>query len=153
VDIMPTSFAPDGVVQVTLNRASLSCASSGAASATPTSDWSAKVSYWSYLTGGYVDLAVAKGSADPLLASLLTRGPGGAQVSTTTLGAPLYLGDYIQSWSSGSLKAGAATGTTRQADLTAVSVTTVPTRDSDTVGASGINLAFGQLSCLAQDNR
>lgn len=153
LDIMPTSFAPNGVVQVTLNHASLSCSSNGAGSAAPTSDWGAAVSYWNAATSSYVSLNVAKGSPDPLTSSLLTTGPGGVLVGTSPLGAPLYLGDFISSWSSGSLNAGATTGTARQSDLTAVALSTVPTRDGDTTGQSSINVALGQLSCTAQDNR
>jgi hypothetical protein len=153
VDIMPTSFAPNGVVQVTLQSASLLCGSTGSGSTAPTATWTATVKYWSYAAGAYVTLNVSNGTTSPLTAALLTKGPGGVDVGRDPLGGVLWLGDYISSWTSGSQAGGATTGTTRQADLTALAITTAPTRDADTVGRSSLNLAFGQLSCLAQDNR
>lgn len=153
LDIMPTSFAPDGVVQVTLHAASLSCFSNGAGSGAPVADWSATVTYWDDTIDAYVPLTVAKGTPDPLTAGLLTIGPGGVVVGTSPLGLPLYLGDFIKSWSSGSVNLGATSGAARQADLTAVSISTVPTRDADSTGQSSINVALGQLSCTAQDSR
>ena len=66
----------------------------------------------------------------------------------------LYLGQYIQSWSSGALlRSVHRRGTIARGDLSVVNLTTVPTRDSDTTGQSSINLTAGQLSCLAEDNR
>lgn len=152
VDILPTNFAPDGVVQVTLKSASLLCNSTGSASAAPTAKWSATVRYWSYAIGGYVTLSFDQSSANPLTAALLTRGPGGVEVGRNGLEV-LYLGDYIASWTSGTVSGGATTGTARQTDLTAVALSTQPTRDLDLLNQSGLNVAFGQLSCLAQDNR
>jgi prepilin-type N-terminal cleavage/methylation domain-containing protein len=155
VDIMPTSFAPNGVVQVTLNWANLSCTTTGAA-ASISSLYNATVSYWSQAASGYVNLTVSNGQAsDPLTAALLTRSAasGGVQVGSNN-GNPLWLGDYISSWSSGALTGGSqAGGTIAQGALSVVNLSTQPTRDADSTGASGINLTAGQLSCLAEDNR
>ena len=74
------------------------------------------------------------------------------QVMGLFFGNIRVLGDYIKSWSSGFFTNG-STGTTGQVDLRAVSLSTVPTRDADTLGQSSLNVTVGNLSCLAQDNR
>ncbi len=154
IDIMPTTFAPEGVVQITLNSASLLCSSTGAASAAPVAKWSATVRYWSYALNNYAaPLTISDATANPLTASLLTRGPGGVDVARDPSGNVLYLGDYISSWTSGVKSGGATSGTARQTDLTAVALSTQPTRDSDPGSQSSINVSVGQISCLAQDNR
>ena len=154
IDIMPTTFAPEGVVQVTLNSASLLCSSTGAASAAPAAKWNATVRYWSYALNNYAaPLTISDATANPLTASLLTRGAGGIDVGRDLSGNVLYLGDYISSWTSGVKSGGATTGTARQTDLTAVALSTQPTRDSDPGSQSSINVSVGQISCLAQDNR
>jgi len=159
IDVMPTSFAPNGVVQVTLNWADMSCTTSGGSGAASVSPFfNAIVSYWSQDAnngaGGYVPLTVSNGQAtDPLAASLLTVGAGGAVVYNQN-GTVLYLGQYIKSWSSGVFAGGSqAGGTIARGDLSVVNLTTVPTRDSDPDGRSSINVTAGQLSCLAEDNR
>ena len=154
IDIMPTTFAPEGVVQITLNSASLLCSSTGVASGAPVAKWSATVRYWSYALNTYAaPLTISDATANPLTASLLTRGPGGVDVARDPSGNVLYLGDYISSWTSGVKSGGATSGTARQTDLTAVALSTQPTRDTDPGSQSSINVSVGQISCLAQDNR
>ena len=152
VDVMPTSFAPNGVVQVTLDYARTTCSSTGPAT-TAIKLYSAKVAYWNMASNSYVTLSVADTqSIDPLAAGLLIKGAGGVQVGVDTASQPLWLGDYIKSWSSGAFTNG-STGTTGQVDLRVVSLSTVSTRDADTQGHSSLNVTVGNLSCLAQDNR
>ena len=133
IDVMPTSFAPNGVVQILLNWADMSCTTSGASGTAAVSPfYNATVSYWSASAGAYVPLTVSNTQAsDPLVASLLTVGPGGAVVYNNN-GNVLYLGQYIKSWSSGIFSGGAQAGNTiARGDLSVVNLTTVPTRDSD----------------------
>ena len=153
VDVMPTSFAPNGVVQITLNYARSTCSSTSAAT-TATKLFSASVAYWNFSTQSYVPLLVTDALPDPLTVGLLTKATstGGVQVGVDTATQPLWLGDYIKSWSSGASTNG-STGTTGQLDLRVVSLSTVPTRDADTQGHSSLNVTVGNLSCLAQDNR
>ena len=152
VDVMPTSFAPNGVVQMTLDYARTTCSSTGPAT-TAIKLYSAEVAYWNMATTSYVTLPVVDTQLiDPLLPGLLTKGVGGVQVGVDGAGQPLWLGDYIKSWSSGAFTNG-STGTTGQVDLRVASLSTVPTRDADTLGNSSLNVTVGNLSCLAQDNR
>lgn len=162
VDVMPTastlsgSFAPNGVVQVTLNWADMSCTTTGA-SGTVTPYFNATVSYWSMAANAYVSVTVSDSQAsDPLTAALLTKSTatGGVQVGVNASGNPLWLGDYIKSWSSGVFSGGPqANGTIARGDLSVVNITTQPTRDTDPDGRSSISVTVGQLSCLAEDNR
>ena len=152
VDVLPTSFAPDGIVQITLKYASTTCSSTGPVT-TASKLYGATVNYWNMATTSYVTLPVTDTqSIDPLTAGLLVKGAGGVQVGVDAANQPLWLGDYIKSWSSGFFTNG-STGTTGQVDLRAVSLSTVPTRDADTLGQSSLNVTVGNLSCLAQDNR
>lgn len=160
VDVLPTlsGGTQNGVVQVTLNYASLKCSATGtAASATPL--YSATVSYWNQAlnagSGAYVVVPISNAQAsDPLTSTLLNKGAGGVVVGTGADGSTLWLGDYISSWSSGSFNGGAQSGNTvGQGDLSVVSLSTAPTRTGDLDGHSKVNVAVGQLSCTAEDNR
>ena len=91
VAVLPTSFAPQGVLRVRLDRAWARCVVSGGAhSASATYDYSVRVERWS--PSGYVDLVVlTPGATDPLAAT-----PPAAY----DLGGGRTLADYVASWSS-----------------------------------------------------
>lgn len=159
IDLFPltgaSGFNADGVVQVVLQYAGLQCGAVAGATGTLTASYKATVSWLKYgdtlPTTKTIDSSVS--GPDPLQASLLAKNSTtGVQVGVAPDGTALYLGDYIQSWSSGAIS---KTTTTQnaQGSLTAVSMTTVATRDADSNGASAINVALGKLSCSAQDNR
>ncbi len=151
VAVVPTTFAPDGVLRVTLTSARVSCRVSGAGHVGAIgATFDALVERWTptgYVEAGRVtDLA----TADPLAGVPLT----------TALGSFGTLGDYIESWSMltkngirGSTGAGLAT-----VQLPGVvNLTTKPVR----AGADGttpdeqsvVNLSLGTLSCVAKDQR
>jgi hypothetical protein len=102
--LFPTSFAPDGVVVVTLTSASLTCHLDGTyptmSPATVTSSYAATVKYWSGngTTGSYVTLPAVSSSntTSPLAAVNLAT----TQVWTAPDGTPTYLSEYIASWTS-----------------------------------------------------
>lgn len=146
LDIVPTSFAPQGIVQVTLVRANLACSANGTTPSV-TADYLAYVRYWS--GDNYTTFTVQRspGSSDPL-----------PDPSTLTVGSydgnTLHLSDFIQSW--GSLvqetSSPSADGHSIRGSLGGiVSVVTQPTRDGD--ATSAISIQVGTLSCYALDNR
>ncbi len=159
VDLFPlagaSGFNADGVVQIVLQYAGVNCAANAGVTGAASAVFRGTVSYLPYGSSTPTVLTVASGQAsDPLTPALLTKGTstGGVQIGVDPSGKPLWLGDYVRSWSSGDL-ARTQVVQSAQVDLKAIALSTVPTRDSDGTGASGINLVAGQLSCTAQDNR
>ena len=155
--ILPTSFAPQGLVQITLTSSSLICTATGASSTTPVPSYSGLLRYWRYnpatATGAYVDVSLSLLSSDPLAAVNLATTQVGVSGAT-----PLYLGQYIQDW--GSLTTGAASlagrvannGNSVSSNIEGlISVRTLPVRSDDL--ASGNTVKVGAMSCLAEDNR
>lgn len=157
IEILPTTFAPDGVVQVELSRSSLVCRTTGS-SASATADYEATVRYLRYNAATnvneYVEVDIEDGQPiSPLTNALLTgtsisTNPGSAPAVLTTLSA------YISSW--GSLTSASTTTTTPPTSVTStlngiVSISTMPTRLA--APASAIGIQIGVLSCVAVDNR
>ena len=147
-----TSFAPDGVLQVTLTSSSLTCTTTGTVGS-GTLEYSGSVSYWT--PEGYVTMAVDHTqAASPLAAVPLAT----TQVGTNLTGGAIYLGDYVASWESVNAD-GAAGGTTVDADNNRVEstfdglvkVTSTELRPADATSSAGVRL--GSLSCIAEDNR
>ncbi|MFL6240719.1 MAG: prepilin-type N-terminal cleavage/methylation domain-containing protein [Actinomycetes bacterium] len=150
VQLLPTNFAPQGVVNISLSSAALECKANGT-TATVTPSYSATVSYWN--GSSYVALATIQpgNTTDPL--------PTAAQMATLSVGSvsgvTKHLSDYISSWGSapfnqhinttsdGSLAIGSVDGI--------VSLVTQPTRAGD--ATSEIGLKVGSLSCYAEDQR
>lgn len=159
VDVFPIAsaagFLANGVVQVVLQYAAVNCAATAGATGVGTVTFHGTVSYLPYGASTPTILTVDSGqSSDPLTPALLSKSTatGGVQIGVDASNAPVWLGDYIKSWSSGAVSQ--SVGNQRaQADLKAINISTVPTRDADTTGASSINLTLGQLSCSSQDNR
>jgi type II secretory pathway pseudopilin PulG len=163
ISILPTTFAPRGVVLVELRRASARCQVSGTAH-TPTvgHDFEAVVKHWDTKgegpdDDGYTTAAtiVPGMTADPLdqvaMATVVEKGAGGA--------ADKLLSDYIASWSS---LTAAKVGTTQTAGLAevrlpgVVTIVTQPVRnsaDGTPDETSVVSLAVGALRCSAQDAR
>lgn len=162
--LFPTDFAPQGVVQVTLSQASLSCTSGGGAGAV-VADWSGEVRYWQQTgvnsagqpTGAYVSHELEPGEgalplpeqtpvlkADPAVSGLA---PGDVPLSR-----------WVQSWSAltdpSSVVESSGQRSTGKVNAV-VSLLSAPTR---VVGGlvdetSAVNVSVGALSCHAEDNR
>lgn len=159
-ELLPTTFAPDGVVQFTFPSASLTCASAATASpaASVSATYSSQLRYWTPAGySGWINLGISSTSSatatDPLAAIPL----GTTQVGVDSTGQPLYLGDYLQAW--GSLTKAALTsatkvgtgGTTSSVTLPGfLSVATVPLR-SDPDSTFAVQMAAS--SCTAGDVR
>jgi prepilin-type N-terminal cleavage/methylation domain-containing protein len=154
VRMFPTTFAPNGVVQVTLSSAALNCATTGATGGgTVGLTYGATVAYWNGT--GYTTVALDHGqTASPLdLVGLSTT-----QVGVDTFGMPIFLGDYVSSWSSattGSIGAGKSIDSDANRVEASydglVKLTSVPMRPGDPT--STVGLLAGSLSCIAEDNR
>ncbi|MBA2954490.1 prepilin-type N-terminal cleavage/methylation domain-containing protein [Nocardioides sp. MAH-18] len=150
VSVLPTTFAPDGVVRITLTDAKVRCAVSGAAhAATASVGYTAAVEVWG--PSGYTTVAtVTETTASDLLATVPL---------TTPVGGGHTLGDYISSWSAVSSSEVTKTAATGAATVNVpgiISLTTQPTRE-DASGASdplsSVTVSVGVLSCSAADAR
>ncbi|HEY0949495.1 prepilin-type N-terminal cleavage/methylation domain-containing protein [Nocardioides sp.] len=159
ISLFPTSFAPDGVLQVELVRATARCVVSGAdhVAQTPTFDYRAVVRRHVPPatpddTDGYVDvLAITPAlSADDLAA---------IDPATLDVGGGHTLGDYVASWSAlvpGTIEPTAANGRSAVSLSGVLKITSQPVRllPDDTVDpASAVSVTLGQVGCTALDAR
>lgn len=151
ISLLPTTFAPDGVVRVNLPSAAVRCRVSGAThSATTTVSYEATVQRWS--PTGYVTIATITQAttADPLAAFDLTTPLGGGNGK---------VGDYIESWSSATVSRVHRVAADGEASVDVPGVVTIlstPTREL-AGGAidplSAVSMSLGVLSCSAEDRR
>lgn len=153
VRILPTSFAPDGMVRIRLDKASASCTVRRNATNTATLDYGATVQYWDgsgYTTAATVD---PSNTADPLASVDLS----------TPVGNGFTLSDFISSWSSltGPELTRSTNATSAEVDVPGViTLITQPTRTFETGWGlkhedptSSISITVGALSCKAGDYR
>lgn len=158
IQLFPTSFAPKGVVRITLTKAEAQCSvslSGGTRVPAARAKFEATVRYMTasgYVTAGTIS---SGNTTDPLAAVPLDTsvGVGG-----------LTLGDYISSWRSLTTNrvVQTAAGRTARVDLQGVvNIITQPTREGILSGVgvllqdptSAISLNIGTLSCQAGDHR
>ena len=145
ISIFPTSFAPKGVVQVELKRASARCLVQGTSHAATTSvDYEAAVRYWKE-GAGYQDAGtITSGmSNDPLDSVDLTTVVEGAKT----------LGTYIASWSaltSSEVTAVATGGVAKAALPGVVTISSQPVRAD---APSVVSITIGALNCSDEDRR
>lgn len=168
VQLFPTDFAPQGVVQLVLNGASLSC-SSGGGSGAVSATWSGLARYWQQTgvdanglpVGGYQELAVAPGAtalAEPGGLSVLKGDADGDGVLDASGPANVQLSRWVQAWSALTDASDAVTSSGQRSAGTingVITVITAPTRLISGVPdeTSAINIALGTFSCHAEDNR
>jgi prepilin-type N-terminal cleavage/methylation domain-containing protein len=149
ISILPTVFAPRGVVRIELTRASARCRLDGTGHVPSSSqDFEAVVQYWNGLS--YVQAAkiVPGATTDPLLAVPLT----------TPVGIGHTLGDYIASWSSltsDKVTSSARTGAVSVELPGVVTIATQPVRGdlTSTDPTSGVSIAIGAIGCSVEDVR
>lgn len=147
VELLATTGAPDGLIQVALTGAGARCTVSGSAhTATTAWDYSAVVRYWdgsAYVTAATVTPG-ALADPDPLDAVPLTTSVGGGRT----------LGDYIESWSSlttAEVTDSSAPGRAEVSLPGVVTVTSKPVRAAEP--DSAVSLTVGALGCRAEDAR
>lgn len=163
VRLFPTTFAPNGVLSISLSAATIQCQLTGPFQGTPTptltATYTGSVSYSTYdpvartYTPRTVSLSGTQ-SADALAAIPLAT----TQVGVDGLGAPIYLGDYVSSWgsaTSSSVAASQQVASTGKALSSTVDslifVNSAPLRASD--ASSGLGVQVGGSSCLVGDSR
>lgn len=169
LELFPTDFAPNGVVQITLDYATLTCTSGGGAGAvTPT--WSAKVRYWQQTgvdvttrrpTGDYVEHVVQSGGSalpDPEATKVIIADLNNDGSADGVETADIALSRWVHAWSGLSNPADAVTSTGIRATggvSAVVSLLTKPTRLVSAIpdGTSALNVSVGTLSCHAEDRR
>jgi hypothetical protein len=149
ISVLPTSFAPGGVVRVSLSGATVSC-TTATTSGTPSSTLAApapsvSVEYLPAGSSSYVAL-----SPTAVLASLAV-GP--------LTGSTLRLSDYLASNPSGGTGSTAVQDAGRRGEATlpaALRLITAPLR-STALGTpdtdSGVTVELGSLSCATEDRR
>lgn len=152
VAMFPTTFAPSGVVQLSLNAAALTCTTNGT-TGSATLTYGATLSYWNGT--GYTTLALDHGQGTSPLDSVNLPA---TQVGVDSFGTPIYLSEYVSSWSSATTAtiAGGRTVDTDSNRVEAayeglVKITSAPMRDGD--ASSTVGLLAGNLTCIAEDNR
>lgn len=152
VSLLPTTFAPRGIVQVELRKAAVRCQVTGAGHvASIARDYEAVVRYWDgtkYVTAGTITPST---TPDPLDA---------INLDTTPTGDGKMLGDYIDAWSGmrpGDVTTSTSSGTAGVKLPGIVSVTTTAVRTDATITTgdpvSAVSLTVGALSCSATDAR
>jgi prepilin-type N-terminal cleavage/methylation domain-containing protein len=167
VQVLQTSFATSGLIQMRLNSSSMTCASNGSvASSTPAYDAQIRFMTYSYPAGSpslgtyawssWTTLNQAQ-ATDPLSTVNLTPGPGGVAVGYNG-GRVVYLGEYVQglaSQTASTLSANKVISTdanrAEARSTSMVSVSTVPLRDGEPLSA--VTVSLGNLSCISEDNR
>jgi hypothetical protein len=149
--ILPTSFAPDGVVRITLTSASIDCNNAGGGTSTVSADWSANVSWWT--PSGYDSHVLSKTSGplpDPSTIEVV-----GDNIFTIGVNERRMLSDWIADWSGlhASSPVVESTGRLARGSMPAVvSITTKPTRGALNP-ASALGIEIGSLTCTAEDLR
>jgi prepilin-type N-terminal cleavage/methylation domain-containing protein len=150
VSILPTLFAPRGVIRIELTRASARCRLDGTGHVPSTShEFEAVVQYWNGTS--YVEAAkiVPNATTDPLLGVPLS----------TPVGLGHTLGDYIASWASLTQDKVASTATTGAVSVDLPGVVTIATQPvrGDAAGTtdptSGVSIAIGAIGCSVEDLR
>ena len=159
VRILPTTFAPNGVVKVELQEASLTCTANGTASSAA-AKFTAVVKVFTYnkanpVLSDYTTVILVKESDPVSSLNMNIQNPNLIQVGADPItNAPILLSQYIASWGSATGPA-SVSGTTPkrvQRDINGiVSITTKPVRAADL--DSNIGISFGILACTAEDNR
>lgn len=164
IALFPTTFAPQGVVQVELMRATARCQVTGLGHTPAVSyDYDAVVKYHDGPTGNYV-------TAAEITPALTTDTLAGMDLSTIAVGGNHQLGDYVASWSaflSSSVQPTSGNGTAAVQLPAVFKLTSQPVRpgtEQEVAGdgtvllsnvelASAVSFSTGAVGCSAQDAR
>lgn len=145
ISLFPTTFAPRGVVLITLTRASARCkVTSASHTASVSHDYQAVVRYFDGTAYKTLATITPSTTTDPLQA---------VDLATTATGDNKFLADYISSWSAltaGEVTSSAAGGLAQVKIPGVVKVVSQPVRTDD---LAAVSLAVGSVSCLATDAR
>jgi hypothetical protein len=158
IRLFPTTFAPQGIVRIQLDRATASCGLTKPLSTVVPSASAGYAASVSYYNGSDYSAPLSLSSAqtiDPLAS---------ATILNQAVAPDLTLGDYISSWKSlvSSEITASAAGNVAEVNLPgAISIVTKPTREGVATGVgpyqadptSVISFTVGAVSCRASDFR
>ena len=158
ITLFPTLGGGNGLIQIALSSASMSCNTTGSfgspSTGTASITYQAYLRYITYNGGSYSWsswIGLNGAATDPLAGVDMNTSVGPVN------GQNRVLGDYIASWSSltsGSLAAGrqvSADGKSTRGSYSLLTLNTQPLRSGD--AASGVGITLGNLTCTAEDNR
>jgi prepilin-type N-terminal cleavage/methylation domain-containing protein len=170
IRIMPTTFQPNGVIQITNFRAQVDCTATGLATGNVASgSWSATFRYSKKFTGqnnvGYTDVALSGSTTstatDPLL-NLKGRDGNPPIATDPVTGETIYLFEdptqiparkgYLESLFSTPTMTSSVVGSVSRVNL-ASAINLVTTKLDPTNAQSALSIQIGKLSCEAVDNR
>ncbi|ABL80639.1 MULTISPECIES: prepilin-type N-terminal cleavage/methylation domain-containing protein [unclassified Nocardioides] len=159
ISLFPTSFAPDGVLQVELVRATARCVVSGAGHVAQPPTFDYRVVVRRHVPGTE---AAPAGGYDDVLAitpSLTADDLAAIDPASFDVGGGHTLADYVASWSAlvpGTVETTAANGLSAVTLSGVLKLTSQPMRvlpDSTVDPASAVSLTLGQVGCSALDAR
>lgn len=153
IRVLPTSFAPDGLIRITA-RSAARCTVSGL-NHTPaaTASYRAEVEYWRWsLTDALLGLSGRYVSAGVITPSTTTD-PLSSVPLTTPVSAIRTLGDYIESWTGLIADRVTRTASGHVAETTIPALVTVLTKPVAGEPETALSVAVGAASCRAEDNR
>jgi prepilin-type N-terminal cleavage/methylation domain-containing protein len=153
IRVLPTQFAPEGVLKVRLVNASITCDSSVS---DPVGNYTVSVAYWN--GSGYVDLVTGSPTLTPISWSSTSAFTDPyASVNLVTKVVDSATGKTLADYLTGppvlatAMSEGSTNGVASIADAV-LSLTTASTRGV-TDPASSIGIKVGKLSCAAVDER
>ncbi|MFN2610209.1 MAG: prepilin-type N-terminal cleavage/methylation domain-containing protein [Actinomycetota bacterium] len=155
IKILPTTFAPQGLVQVFITSASLTCTTNGTIGSASAA-FNITVNYWKRdpLTGSSAYVSTNLQQGNPLVSPLSVAVLNSTQVTVDGTGLPVFLSSYIDTWNSLvnpiSIISNPATSVTSNLGGI-VQINTKPTRSGDPTSTIGIQV--GSLTCTSEDNR
>lgn len=173
IDVLPTAFAPDGVVRVDVDQVALSCtAVSGTGASGAGGSFSGQIRYWDAGTAftasgqpdtaddGYKTVSISSSLPSDPLASLdpasivVQRQYGTDSTGKSVVASELKLSDYLVSWRA-LTEVRVATTSDGTVSAGVDGVVSLVTRGTASMSdpASQISLDVGKLSCSARDLR
>lgn len=159
IRVFPTSFAPDGLLRITV-RSAAHCRVAGIGH-TPSTDVSyrAEVQYWTWTPDPLAPYGGGAGHGDYVSAGVITPTTTDDPLAAISLATPVsdtaVLGDYIESITGLTHDRVTAAGAGHVAEVTipaVVAVQTQPVAGAANPGTA-VSIAVGAASCRAEDNR
>lgn len=161
IRVLPTNFAPDGLVRITA-RSAARCRVTGVAH-TPSTEVSyrAEVEYWKWTPSllNILGIVLLPGHGEYVSAGVIssstTTDPLSAVALTTPVSDTKTLGDYIESMTGLTADRVTVAAGNHVAEVTIPALVTVQTQPVAGAAspATAVSLAVGAASCRAEDNR
>lgn len=156
IRVLPTSFAPEGLLRITA-RSAARCRVAGLAHV-PSADVSyrAEVQYWTWTSGVY---GISAGHGQYVSAGVITPDTTSDPLAAISLTTPVtdtaVLGDYVESLTGLTSDRVSLSASGHVAEVTVPALVALQTRP--VAGAAhpetGVSVSVGAASCRAEDNR